>query len=266
MKVEYSESERRPKKGKRRISKLKVAMLITLILLVLVGIGVILMLTVFFNVNTVKVTGRSIYTEQEILDASGVNLGDNLIRMSSDDIAKNITESLPYVKSVKVNKSLPDALGIEVAPASESMLFETESGMFVIDPDFKILRSTTEKAKGLLRVKGIKSEEFSPGEIVQFEDQHQRDVLKDVVGLCKAKGFDPVLIDVESLVDIRFVINGKLYIKLGSYTEMGGKFNHLETMLKTIENDISASISLINWSSTNREAVLKYEDITEYLK
>ncbi len=266
MKVEYSENGRRPKNGKRRISKIKVAMLLTLILLVIVGIAVTLMLTVLFNLNTVKIIGRSIYSEQEIIDASGVTVGDNLIRMSSDEIAENITKSLPYVKKVNVVKSLPDALGIEVTPASESMVFETEDGMYIADSDFKILRSTVERPGGLLRVKGIKSSEFIIGKAVDFSDKHQRDVLNDIVGLCNAKGFDLILVDVDNLVDIKFVINEKLYIKLGSYTEMGGKFNHLETMLKSVEKDVSASISLVDWSVNNKKAVLKYEDITEFLK
>lgn len=266
MKVEYSEGGRSPKKGKRRISKLKVALLISLILLILAGITTTLMLTVFFNVNTIKVVGRSIYSEQEIIDASGITVGDNILRMSSDAITKNVTESLPYIKTVKLNKSLPDAVGIEVTPATESMVFETSDGMFVVDADYKILRSTNERPENLLRVKGIASEKFLLGNTVAFSENHQRDVLKDIIGLCNAKGFDLLLVDVESLVDIKFVINGRLYIKLGSYTEMGSKFNHLEAMLKSVGNDVSASVSLVDWSIDNKNAVLKYEDITQFLE
>ena len=111
MKVEYSEANRRPqKRRRRRHSKLKkIAVAIISILLVL-GIAVVLMVSVFFNVTSVNVIGRSIYSSEDIIFASGIVNGDNLFRLSADDIEARIVKSLPYIKEAEIIKSFPNSV------------------------------------------------------------------------------------------------------------------------------------------------------------
>lgn len=267
MKVEYSDNGRRPtKKNKKRKTRLKPWFLAVVALVIVVAVTVALMLTVFFNVAAVKVVGSSIYSENAIIAASGIIEGDNIIRMSKDDIAENITKKLPYVKSVTVSKALPDTVGIKVAPATEVYTLMTDDGLFVADKDYKVLRSVSEKNEQLVSVVGLNVKTPAAGSVLTFNDKQQRDVLNRLVAICAEHNFELKYIDIKSLVDIRFVINGKLYIKLGSYTEMAGKMTHLNEMLKSVDDNVSASISLVDWSHSNKKAVLKYEDITQFWK
>ena len=267
MKVEYSDNGRRPtKKNKKRKTRLKPWFLASVALIIVVTVTVTLMLTVFFNVASVKVVGSSIYSENAIISASGIMDGDNIIRLSKDDIAENIIKKLPYVKSVTVSKALPDTVGIKVTPATECYTVLTDDGFFVADKDYKVLRSVSEKSEQLVSVVGLNVKAPVAGNMLTFNDKQQRDALSRLVDLCDAHNFELKYIDVESLVDIRFVINGKLYIKLGSYTEMAGKLAHLNEMLKSVDENVSASISLEDWSHNNKKAVLKYEDTTQFWK
>ena len=43
--------------------------------------------TVFFQVETIAVVGNSRYTAQEVIDASGVQIGDNLFQMNKNQIS-----------------------------------------------------------------------------------------------------------------------------------------------------------------------------------
>ena len=61
---------------------------------------VVVALTMFFRVGTIRVEGNSRYTDQEVIDASGMAVGDNLILLNKHALALRLTEQLPDRKSV----------------------------------------------------------------------------------------------------------------------------------------------------------------------
>lgn len=71
--------------------------------------------TVFFQVETVVVSGNSRYTQEEVIQATGVQIGDNLFRMNKYQIAKQVLQSLPYVEEVMIRRSLPSTILITVS-------------------------------------------------------------------------------------------------------------------------------------------------------
>lgn len=70
--------------------------------------------TVFFQVETIAVTGNSRYTQDEIVAASGVQAGDNLFRMNKKQISEEILHQLPYVESVSILRGLPSTITFQV--------------------------------------------------------------------------------------------------------------------------------------------------------
>lgn len=70
--------------------------------------------TVFFQVETIAVTGNSRYTQEEIIAASGVEVGDNLFRMNKGQISQQILRQLPYVESVSIQRGLPSTITFQV--------------------------------------------------------------------------------------------------------------------------------------------------------
>ncbi len=70
--------------------------------------------TVFFQVETIVVVGNSRYTEQEVIEASGVQIGDNLFQMNKNQISQRILQRLPYVGEVSPQRGLPSTLTLQV--------------------------------------------------------------------------------------------------------------------------------------------------------
>ncbi len=263
MKVDYQDSPRPSKKRRSRRKKMRAAILACGVLVLILGITLTLMLTVFFNVERVKVLGSSIYSSEEIVHSSGIFMGDNILRLDADEIELRLETALPYIKEAKVLKSLPYSVGIKVTPAVEAYVLECADGIYVSDSDYKLLRTAEQLPEGLLKIKGISSEKFTLGKSVDFADKQQRDTLQNLIKICNDRSYGLTYINVESLIDISFVIDGRLLVKLGSYSDMSGKLNHLAEMLKSIDTDIKASISLENWSTDNKKAVLKYGNFDE---
>ena len=57
--------------------------------------AIIVALTLFFRVDTVKISGQQRYTDEQVREASGIQVGDNLILLNKYDVAGNIVEALP---------------------------------------------------------------------------------------------------------------------------------------------------------------------------
>ncbi len=70
--------------------------------------------TVFFRVEVVEVTGNSRYTTEEVVAASGIQVGDNLYGMNKNQVARQVREALPYVEGFSMWRNLPNTIVIRV--------------------------------------------------------------------------------------------------------------------------------------------------------
>ena len=267
MKVDYSGDVRKSQRNnrKRRVIRNRIILASGLFLFIIL-VTFILSLTVFFKVESIKVVGSCIYSVEDIILVSGIEKGDNMIRLSSDDISTKLETKLPYIKEAEIIKSYPNKMGIRVSPAVESYLLKTNQGLCVADADYKVLRKVETDSKGLIKIVGIECNKLALGKTINFAEKQQRDLIREIIGICNDAKINVTYIDIESLLDIGFVIDGRLFIKVGSYADLSAKFAHLKTMLDSIDDEVIASISLENWSTENKKSVLKYEDISKLMK
>lgn len=81
-------------------------------------IGVVVALTVgatvFFRVERISVSGGQRYTQEDIIAASGIQIGDNLYALNKVRIDRNIRTQLPYVGELSINRVLPSTIVIQV--------------------------------------------------------------------------------------------------------------------------------------------------------
>ena len=84
-------------------------------MLVICG-AVVAALTLFFRVDRIEVTGTERYTEDEVIAASGIDIGDNLYLLNKYDAARSIADALPYIdiEDIRIRRELPDTLLIDV--------------------------------------------------------------------------------------------------------------------------------------------------------
>lgn len=116
--------------------------------------------TVFFQVETIAVTGNSRYTQEEIIAASGVEVGDNLFRMNKGQISQQILRQLPYVESVSIQRGLPSTLTFQVTEwdAVAQVEVSGESGQ----EDSGEIQSAASQQAWLISVGGKLLEPVSP--------------------------------------------------------------------------------------------------------
>lgn len=159
-------NKRRRRRGRGRFGPL-FKLLCALAVLVALTMGA----TVFFQVESVEVTGNSRYTRDEVVQATGIQVGDNLFHMNKYQIADRVLEELPYSKELSIRRRLPSTIvitmseweGVAVvqAPASGTVVEEEDAGGqtaplevagedWIISVNGKLLEPAGEDVRGIL--------------------------------------------------------------------------------------------------------------------
>ena len=117
---------------KRRRGRGRFAPLFKLLCALAVVVALTMGATVFFRVEQVQVFGNSRYTAQEVIEVSGIQVGDNLFHMNKYQVAGEIRQRLPYVEGVNIVRDYPSTIVITVTECgAAARVMATEEGSAV---------------------------------------------------------------------------------------------------------------------------------------
>lgn len=173
---------RRQNKKRKLKNNVRRALMALCLLVVLIAFGVTLSLTVFFKTETITAQGSGMYTEQEIIDASGINSGNNLLLLDEDEIAKNISRQLPYIGTVEIKKELPNTVYINVTDTIASYAIQNENGTYILlDINFKVLENASEQNPAdTIMISAAEVSKAEPGSTIVFSDESVQKRLKEI--------------------------------------------------------------------------------------
>jgi len=130
--------------------------------LLLTAVAVVAALTLFFKVEEITVTGASRYQADEIIAASGVETGDNLILLDRYGIAQRIYTSLPYITDVSPKPKFPSTLIIEITETQPVAAVEGAGAWWLVNSGGKVLEMVDAAAAAdYLTVTGVQAVEPS---------------------------------------------------------------------------------------------------------
>lgn len=207
-------SNKRKRRNRGRFGFLyKVLSLI--IILVVIAAGCV----VFFRVEDITVTGVSRYTAQEIIDASGVEKGDNLFLVGSSRTAQKIYSTLSYVDEVNIRHALPDGLVINVTERTPAAVIKGDEGWWIIDAKGKILEQVSKPEQaGVAEVSGLTALLPAVGTTLAVEDAEglKLESLMDLLSALEQRDIlgEVSSIDLSSAAEISMVYDGRLTVKM----------------------------------------------------
>lgn len=209
-------TNQRRKKNKRK----KLIFRVSLCAIFLLA-GIILALTMFFNISEITVTGDKVYSAEDITEKSGVNVGDNLIFISKKKINERVTTELPYVGAVKVKRRLPTKLEL-IITKTDAVYAVIENGYYtLIDETGKVLEKDLEYIGEniiLLNMGEITSAEL--GTQICGESDIYLEKLVSVRNAYKESGIDGITaIDLSDIYDIKLTYQGRIILELGETDE-----------------------------------------------
>ena len=143
---------------------------------------------VFFKANKFEVQGNQRYTEEELLEVSGLEAGENLFRIPRREIARQMEEALPYLKRVNIRLIPPERVVIEVEETVPAGAIVSGSQIWYVDSGGKLLEQVSENGGypeiiGLTLVEPAVGTEFAVAE----EDSLKAKGLKGLLAALEEK-------------------------------------------------------------------------------
>lgn len=166
--TEKPSGNRRRKKRKRK-KRRKKHYVLRFVLFCAVVLGAIVFLrSDFFTVELIKVENNSIITEDQILEMSGLETGQNIFHSSSLKAKKEI-EKNPYIAHASVHRKLPNVLVIRVREKEAIASIEKKDEYVILDADGTVIDQSRTNMYTTV-ISGIKLKKFQVGEVPEVDN------------------------------------------------------------------------------------------------
>lgn len=178
------------------------------------------------TVNVVQPESGTAYQDEQIKQAFGTPVGNNLFGYSAQKVAQSMTAALPYLETVDVRRVLPNRVDIEVTPAVETYQIESAQGGWVVcSLSQKVLRLAEQPQEaGLITIRGVKASNPVPGVMVAFEEPDKQAMFTQIMQQIQAKGLTPINeVDLTDPLEMNILYAGRLRIVLGTINDIAYK-------------------------------------------
>ena len=219
---------------------------------------------VFFKINTfdlrlktpsgnvVCLEGNSRYTEEEIIEASGVQYWDNLCLVNKEGVASRLLGNLSYVASVNISRHLPGTLIITITESQPVAAIQGDKVWYIIDSGGKILEASEEKPDVTI-IQGLTLQHPQVGRIFEVSGGSSEDeeytgqtlqkesllkLLPALVGHSVVEEITSIDLSAESVVLLRY--QDRLTVKM----RLDADFEYQTKLLKSILEEYIT----VNWT------------------
>lgn len=229
------------KKKMSRRRKLKKNMLSILLAVVVMCVGLVLVFSLFFKINTVTISGDKVYSDKMVTEKSGIEIGGNLFKVSEAKLSQKLSKDLPYIKSVTIERKLPDTIIINIEAAKEVAAITTKKGFVLLDETGKVLDKNASILKeNVAVINNVKLKEYIEGEKVVLTDEKKTEALIKLFEAIKNADMQLLTeIDLKNVNDIKIKYDDRITFAVGSLTNIETKFARGVAALEK-ENEINA--------------------------
>ena len=230
-----------------------------------VSVNLLFKVTIFrvenFDRTTPADTG--IYTEEELVNALGIEKNSNLFGFSTAEKTAQLAQQFPYLEQVGVEIQLPATVVVKVEPAVERFVCMYAGGWMVLSDSLKILRTEVSQPEGLILLSLTLPADFAPavGQSIVPESYNsllggeqataetaglQASAVQTLTelrdGLLSNGLFDgATALDIRDLSDIQFTYQNRIQVRLGSEMNLAYKLRLAAAALADPEKGLSAS-------------------------
>lgn len=220
-----------------------------ILVLAAIGAGCI----VFFKVSTVDVYIRDSagntealaqddrYTQEEILQAADIDIGDNLFLLNKNRVAASVLARLTYVSSVSIQKQLPGTVVLTLTESDAVAAIQEGESWWLIDLNGKLLEQA-DSDQGCAVIEGLTLVDPAEGEIMSVPDGSDEEAEGQTLQLDSLLQLltplqdyalleDVVSIDLSSDSTILLNYDGRLQVKLPIESDYNDKIRYFAQIL-----------------------------------
>lgn len=244
-------ARRRSRKRRQRQREYRRAGAFTKVLIMLAVVAAIVLgVAIFFRVHTVEVQGNTIYSKEQVITASGVESGDNLLMINRFGVAGRIKAMMPYVRDVSVSPMLPDTVVIQVKESDVALRIQSDIGAdWYINVDGRVMGSSVEGFRGqVVELRGVTLTAPSAGQQAAATEGQSENLgaALEVISQMEGTGLmgQITALDAERSYDLILYADDRLEIQLGGTDELEYKIQYLQVILEDLEDYQMGTIDL----------------------
>lgn len=219
---------------------------VLLVALLVIGVGVSLSMTLFFNITTVTINNETDYDSMEIVELSGIKSGENLVRMDTSASQKRIAEALVYAEDVKVSKKYPSEVEITVTRAVPIANIRYSFGYLLVSSSGKILGAVEEPDASLLVIDGFEPATDVAGEKLQSKDPDKDSVLLTLTNAVTENPDANIRsLDMSDIYEIQVQFGDKVQFSMGTSNEAAYKLRLAAAAIKQLTVSKSYHLTMV---------------------
>ena len=146
------------------------------LLLCVIAAGIYLTVTMLFKISAIQVrTADGVvseaggYSSEQIVQALGVNLEENIFSFDPASKAAALEQVFPMLENIRVERDYPGTVVIQVTEAQPAYTMQTSGGWLTLSASLKILSSDAAQPAGLPTLYGGEPVSQNPGTQLSFE-------------------------------------------------------------------------------------------------
>ncbi len=200
--------------------------------LVITGVAAILFLSLFFRVSIIQLQNDTVYTDDEILAASGLEKGVNLLFVNNFTAVSSIYATMPYVETVSIKRVMPNRIILSVTGSEAVACVSFGDDYWLINPQGKLLEKIDARdAENFIRVEGMEPLMPVAGEIMTVSETDA--------------GKDEYLYHMLAQFQLRNITKNIDWVDLNTLTEPGFSYENRYTVILGSNEDLSRRLSLV---------------------
>ena len=191
--------------------------LVVILSLMIAGV---LSITFAFNVHSINInilgSGTTEYSEDQLLQSSGITGGENLVRMNKEKIREKMLDELLCIDDVTVKKDYPNTVEINVLPSVPAAYVECKGGYMIVSENWRIIGQVVEPADDkLIVVKGFDPVSNEEKSVMTSKDTDKDEALKIILDEIKSQKIENMVeIDISDKYDIILNYDNRIKIKI----------------------------------------------------
>jgi len=203
--------------------------------------AIVLGVAIFFQVNDVQVQGNRIYSAEQVVEASGLESGDNLLMVNRASVVGNVQAQLPYVQKVSVGRILPDTVVIRVQESEIAGIVEADVGSkWYVNAEGRILGSSLDGFQGqIIELTGFTVTAPVAGQqaVASVEMEENMEAALQVLTEMEGSGLIEQVtgINAEKNYDIHLYCGEQYDILLGGTDQLDYKVWYLQGVLEQLQ-------------------------------
>lgn len=215
---------------------------------------------VFFRVKDISVTGNSMYTDEEIIIASGIEEKVNMFSFSGRSVEESIKSALPYVGKVTVKRDLPSGVVIEIEEEKTVMYTMLNGDYYLLSDELTVLSVSNKISSvpaGAIKLVTGSVDRCLVGQPLTFMDERTRDSILEMYSVLSANEMEYYIreINIASRFDISMQYTDRFDVYIGDMDNFELKIPFLAKVIDELYDDDKGSIDL----SSHTEATVALE-------